>query len=75
MAITRKKAEITNQCVACGVCVKLCPLDCISVHKGMYAVVDAQKCVGCGKCAAACPAAVISIAVKEDVKVETETLV
>ena len=48
-------------CVACGCCVKVCPLGAISVRRGVAAQVDVEKCVGCGKCARECPASVISI--------------
>lgn len=57
-----KKAEVDeNLCVACGCCVKVCPMAAISVYKGLYAQVDTEKCVGCGKCAKECPATVITI--------------
>ena len=39
-----------DRCVACGVCVKVCPRDAISIHKGCYAVVDENLCIGCGIC-------------------------
>lgn len=48
-----------DRCVACGVCVKVCPRDAISVYKGCYAVVDEEKCIGCGLCEKACPAGVM----------------
>lgn len=51
----------TDSCVACGCCVKVCPLGAISVDQGIAAKVDPQRCVGCGKCAKECPASVISI--------------
>ena len=58
----RKRAQVEqNLCVACGCCVKVCPLDAINVYKGLYAAVDTNKCVGCGKCAKECPASVIII--------------
>ena len=58
----RRNAYIAEQlCVACGCCVKVCPLDAISICKGIKAVVDTDKCVGCGKCAKECPASVIEI--------------
>lgn len=57
----RKAFVSTEQCVACGYCVKVCPLHAISVPKGIAAVVDITKCVGCGKCAKECPASVIEI--------------
>lgn len=58
----RKKAVVEEtHCVACGCCVKVCPLQAISIPKGIRAVVDTTKCVGCGKCAKECPASVIEI--------------
>ncbi|WP_099467322.1 4Fe-4S binding protein [Konateibacter massiliensis] len=65
--MAKKKAYVAKDCVACGCCVKVCPLDAISVYKGLYASVDTNKCVGCGKCATACPAQVITIEAKEAV--------
>ena len=56
-----KTARIDKECVACGVCVRTCPLLAITIHKGVTAVVDKNKCVGCGKCAKECPAGVITI--------------
>lgn len=58
----RKKAIIhKEECVACGCCVRACPVGAISIFKGVFAVVDYSKCVGCGKCAAICPASVIEM--------------
>lgn len=51
----------TEDCVACGCCVKVCPLGAIAVVKGIAARVDERRCVGCGKCAKECPATVIEI--------------
>ena len=58
----RKKAYVgQNACVACGCCVKVCPIGAIRIEKGVWAQVDMEKCVGCGRCAAECPASVITI--------------
>ena len=57
----RKAFVFAEQCVACGCCIKVCPLHAISVPHGIRAVVDLGKCVGCGKCAKECPASVIEI--------------
>ena len=65
MGISRKKAMVLGDCVACGSCEKICPLNAIFVFKGMYALVDERRCVGCGRCAESCPAQVISIGEKE----------
>jgi len=58
----KRKAIIDQQaCVACGSCIKVCPLGIIEIVKGIMAKVDLSRCVGCGKCAAECPASVIRI--------------
>ena len=48
-------------CVACGCCVKVCPLAAIEIFRGVAARVNWEKCVGCGRCARECPASVIEI--------------
>ncbi len=58
----RKKACVDqNSCVACGCCVKVCPMQAIQIYKGIAAQVNPTKCVGCGKCTKECPASVITI--------------
>lgn len=59
----KRRRAVVNQrdCVACGCCMKVCPLSAIQVIKGVVAQVDESKCVGCGKCAKECPASVIEI--------------
>ncbi len=58
----RRKAVVSQaECVACGCCVKVCPLAAIQVVKGIAAQVDREKCVGCGRCARECPATVITL--------------
>lgn len=52
----RRKAQVDSAvCVACGCCVKVCPLGAIEVVRGVAARVDA------GKCVAECPASVIAL--------------
>ena len=51
-----------NICVACGVCLKVCPREAISIYRGCFAQIVPEKCVGCGLCAKACPAGCITIA-------------
>ena len=58
-----KKLAVADKqiCVACGVCMKACPKEAISIYRGCYAMADEGKCVGCGLCAKACPAGCIRI--------------
>ncbi|MGL6175014.1 MAG: 4Fe-4S binding protein [Cellulosilyticaceae bacterium] len=56
----RKKAVVdTEYCVACGVCMKNCPVNAIQIISGVSAKVNPDKCVGCCKCTKACPASTI----------------
>lgn len=58
----RRKAVVEEQdCVACGCCVKVCPLGAIQVLHGITARVNPDKCAGCGKCVRECPASVIQL--------------
>lgn len=65
MSNKKKMACIGKECVACGGCLKDCPVSALSVYKGMYAAVDGNKCIGCGKCVKACPAGVIGLMERE----------
>ena len=58
-----KKYAVVDKCrcVACGVCVKECPMNAVSVWKGCYAVINPDICIGCGKCERSCPAGSISV--------------
>ena len=58
----RRRAVVDpSACVACGCCVRVCPLSAIRIWNGITARVDAARCVGCGKCAAECPATIITL--------------
>lgn len=58
----RRKAVVEERdCVACGCCVKVCPLGVIQVLHGITARVNPDKRVGCGKCVRERPASVIQL--------------
>lgn len=49
---------ISDKCIACGICVQVCPEGCIVLaEKGgkKKAVVDYDYCKGCMICATQCP--------------------
>ena len=62
---TRRAAVDASACVACGCCVKVCPVSAIQVFRGLFARVERDKCVGCGRCVRECPACVIRLEVEE----------
>ena len=58
----RRVAVVGRECVACGACIKACPVNALAIPKGIRSEVDASRCVGCGRCEKACPAGVIHMA-------------
>ncbi len=66
MPLALRISRIGKECVACGCCVRVCPVNAIQIVRGITARVDEKKCVGCGKCAEVCPAAVIEIVKRND---------
>jgi len=48
-----------DRCVACGTCVKECPVDAISL--GNVASIDSGKCIGCAHCISVCPVSAIDL--------------
>ena len=57
----RATAECQYSCVACGVCVSVCPFEAIEINAVGVAEVDPARCVGCGKCTRECPREVIRL--------------
>jgi len=48
--------KINDDCISCGACQPVCPVDCISQSEEKY-VIDANTCITCGACATVCPVA------------------
>jgi Pyruvate/2-oxoacid:ferredoxin oxidoreductase delta subunit len=54
------RATEAEECIGCGACVDICPVDAIRLEDDV-AVVDQDWCIGCGVCAVPCPTDAISI--------------
>jgi len=48
-----------DECVACGACVDVCPVEAISVDE--TAVIDEEKCTECGACTEECPTGALEL--------------
>ena len=50
--------KINSECIECGSCAAVCPVEAISAGEGQYVISD--KCIDCGSCADTCPVGAIS---------------
>jgi len=44
----------THNCSGCGLCVGICPVNCLDVYNGIGKI-DEEKCIRCGLCYYVCP--------------------
>jgi ferredoxin len=49
---------IIEDCISCGACVDVCPVEAISAGSPIY-VIDKDVCVDCGACDEICPVSAI----------------
>ncbi len=45
---------ITDECILCGTCVPVCPVNAISEGDPLY-IIDKETCTDCGACDDVCP--------------------
>jgi ferredoxin len=50
---------ITDECITCGSCQSVCPVEAISEGEDKY-VIDPKLCTDCGTCAEQCPVEAIT---------------
>jgi ferredoxin len=56
-----------DECIACGNCVDICPVDAI-VIEGDFPTVDEDWCIGCGVCVSRCPTGAAKLRLRGDRK-------
>ena len=47
--------EITDKCIGCTRCAKICPVTCIHGKVKELHVIDQERCIKCGSCYEVCP--------------------
>lgn len=47
--------KITEKCIGCTACVRVCPVDCIAGERKTLHVIDQAACIKCEACIAKCP--------------------
>ena len=64
------RVEVTDECVGCGECVPVCPVENVSLAGGMAVIGD--MCLGCGSCARACSRGFIKVTIEPGADVQEE---
>ncbi|MGM0675640.1 MAG: ATP-binding protein [Spirochaetota bacterium] len=73
---THRAVVDSGACIACGACVRRCPMDAVELDKDAAqtaAQVMEERCIGCGVCVTRCPTDAIYLARRDDVRKPPKT--
>lgn len=62
--VLSKIYRITDECIGCGICTKVCPKKCLHME-GQKSVWDPERCMMCMACIHACPMMAIQMRIPE----------
>lgn len=63
----------SEYCVSCGLCVKKCPMEALTLEEGRL-VINYKRCIGCGVCMAACVKGALLLQKKADADIPPVTM-
>ena len=66
MAVYYLRETAIEECIGCGACAEICPVNAVAMDDDELPVVELDWCIGCGVCMVSCPAVVISIQRRHD---------
>ena len=64
--VDAKPKFLRKDCIACKMCVLICPEACVTGEDKNTFICDYEFCKGCGNCAAICPKKDIAMVKEED---------
>ncbi|MFW9950624.1 MAG: Coenzyme F420 hydrogenase/dehydrogenase, beta subunit C-terminal domain [Candidatus Thorarchaeota archaeon] len=64
----------SNNCSGCGLCVGICPVNCLQVYNG-FGTIDEDKCIRCGLCYYFCPRSFLPVDVLNLIQSDTDQLI
>ena len=66
MAVYYIRETVLEECIGCGACAGICPVEAVAMDDDSRPVVDPDWCIGCGVCMVSCAADVISMVRRHD---------
>ena len=60
------RAMGVDECIGCGACADICPVDAVVMSADDVPETDNDWCIGCGVCATVCPTDAIEMVYRED---------
>ncbi len=64
-SINKPRYKVSDKCIGCGICTRVCPKGCIRIKDGRPAY-DYSNCFGCMSCIHACPQKAIGYAALQE---------